>query len=118
MALFEVVVEEVDSTNEAAKLDAQTAGVPLSTLLGLTGGEYVWHYTPADQLRKHWRKTGRVIGDSNLQDVARAETIPISLEHLRGKDPATTRVKIRFEISYSSPAESKAAEALDGPQLL
>lgn len=115
MANFEVVVEELRSTTQDA--DDSTNGLLLQQLLERTGGQYVWHFEPPAELRKQWRRTGEVIADANLAEIARAQTIPISLEHLRGKDPATTRVKVRFEISFTSQ-EGQAAAALDGPQLL
>lgn len=113
MAKFEVVVEEVQPTADEIAQHPEMAGIPLSTLLERTGGKYLWHYAPPTQLRQHWRRTATVIGDANLDEVSRSETIPISLEHLRDKDPATTRVKVRFDISYTSPKESRAAAALD-----
>ncbi|GIG19299.1 hypothetical protein Cch01nite_00230 [Cellulomonas chitinilytica] len=118
MAHFEVVVVEVRPTDEEIRDNPAKAGIPLATLLERTSGEYVWHYSPEAPVREHWRRTATAIADSNLAEIARATTIPVSLEHLRGRDPATTRVKVRFEISYTSARESRDAAVLDGPHLL
>lgn len=117
MALFEVVVEEVEPSAEGARADPASSGIPLSTLLARTGGDYVWHVEPPQHLREHWRRTSLAIGDSNLAEIAQSATIPVSLEHLRTRDPATTRVKVRFEISFVSVEEGRAAAALEDLQL-
>jgi len=118
MARFEVVVQGVGAQAEGESVDTASAGIPLATILERTGGKDVWHVEPPQHLRDRWKSTSVAIGDANLGEIARATTIPVSLEHLRTKDPAATRVKIRFEVSYSSPAESRVVTALDEkPQL-
>ncbi|BDO40780.1 hypothetical protein [Cellulomonas sp. NTE-D12] len=111
MARFEIVVEEVEPPTDGPQADPTSSGIPLSSILERTGGKYIWHVEPPQHLRENWRRTSVAIGDSNLADVARSATIPVSLEHLSARDPATTRVRVRFEITYATADEARAATA-------
>lgn len=117
MAKFEVVVQEVTPTAEEIDQNPQSSGIPLSTVLERTGGSYVWQYKPHKQLREGWLKTARATEDQVLEEIANADTIPISLEHLKGRDPSTTRIKVRFEVQHASINDAAKAGLVDNGRL-
>lgn len=116
MARFEVVVREVTPTLDEIRQHPETAGLPLSTILERTGGEYVWNYRPSRFERESWLETARLIEDRELEQVVKADVIPVSLEHLRGKDPESTRIKVRFEILFTSSEEGVRFGRADDPR--
>lgn len=113
MAKFEVVVREVTPTPEEIKQNPEQSGIPLATILERTGGSYIWQYAPDKLMREGWLKTSRATEGKELEEIANAAFIPISLEHLKGRDPVTTRIKVAFEVQYESIDEAVKAGAVD-----
>jgi hypothetical protein len=70
----------------------------LRDLLEKSGGKYVVEGDMGDEVRKAAQNVARATGDKNLAAMAANKTYPISLEHLRGLDPDTTRIVYGFRL--------------------
>src|SRR5258705_10315288 len=64
----------------------------LSEYLEETGGRYEFALPMPDTLRASLRAVAALSNDSGLASAAEADVTMISLEHLRGLDPAATRI--------------------------
>ena len=72
----------------------KTPGVLLREYLEQSGGRYeAVHEIPAP-LRERVRRLAERNGDTDMAAIARIEKVQISLEHLRGYNPDTTRIVV------------------------
>lgn len=70
----------------------KTPGHLLRDVLSETGGRYEIMTEIPRRHREKMLQMATLTADSKLADAARATWIPVSLEHLRGHDPDTTRI--------------------------
>lgn len=70
----------------------KTPGYLLQDILRETGGVYEVSTELPQRVREEVRRMARLTSDAKLAAVADTESIRISLEHLRGHDPSSTRI--------------------------
>lgn len=116
MATFTVVVQQLDATagispahGRSVGAGTQPSGMLLSDFLQVSGGAYSLDFPVDDRTRQHWADIASITGSQELRDASQMRTIPVSVEHLRGSDPATTRVSIGFEYNLTRE-EGRAVE--------
>ena len=84
----------------AGKLD-RPPGRPLAEYLTETGGVYAFDMPLDPRLRQKIAELARLNGDPDLRAAAEREYFTVSLDHLRGLDPDTTRMVVGIRLDYS-----------------
>lgn len=84
----------------AGKLD-RPPGRPLAEYLKETGGVYAFDMPLDPRLRRRIVDLAHLNGDPDLQAAAEHEYFTVSLDHLRGLDPDTTRIVVGIRLDYS-----------------
>jgi hypothetical protein len=84
----------------AGKLD-RPPGRLLADYLKETGGRYAFDMPLDPRLRQRINDLARLNGDPDLHAVAGQEYLTVSLDHLRGLDPDTTRIVVGIRLDYS-----------------
>jgi hypothetical protein len=72
----------------------KTPGILLRDYLEQSGGRYETVQEVPARLRERVRQLAERNGDADMAAIARIEKVQISLEHLRGYDPDTTRIVV------------------------
>jgi hypothetical protein len=78
--------------------DAGSPGLLLKDVLAESGGRYEYHMVFAEGVKAHYRKWAAAASASEIANIAETGSITISLEHLRGLDPETTRIVVGTRI--------------------
>jgi hypothetical protein len=80
----------------------RTPGHLLGDVLRETGGRYEVETDIPLRAREEFRRLASQTGDSQLAALAGAKSIRISLEHLRGCDPDSTRIVYGYQLHRES----------------
>lgn len=84
----------------------KTPGHLLRDILTETGGRYEVMTEIPERTREKMQQMADLTADSKLSEAAQAAWIPVSLEHLRGHDPDTTRIVYGCQLS-AEPGDPK-----------
>lgn len=75
-------------------------GRPLREYLELAKGTCIYNMPVPSVDQRRLRSAAKLTGDEQLQRIASAGTVPISLDHLKDRD-AETLVRVGYKITYS-----------------
>jgi hypothetical protein len=69
-------------------------GILLKDLIEQNGGRYEHVHILSEKAKKDLRRLAELTSNQELAKIADRSSIAISLEHLRGLDPDTTRIRV------------------------
>jgi hypothetical protein len=78
-----------------------------------SGGAYEAVLVMPTRFREHVRILAELGGDPDLLALAARDSLLVSLEHLRGLDPDTTRVRVGARLGCFTPEEARALRQAD-----
>ena len=81
-------------------------GILLQKILNDNDGAYEAKVALSGKFRELLQRVGELTSDQRLLDLASKSEVPVSLEHLRYVDPATTRIVFGYRFDVT-PEESE-----------
>jgi hypothetical protein len=103
MAHLQSFAEVVGSEELSGFLNetGESPGRPLREYVELSEGTYIYDvpFTSVDQQRL--LSVSELASDQRLLEIASAGSVPVSLDHLRGRDADQTLVRVGYMIDYS-----------------
>lgn len=120
MATFKVHADIVTPDSLVTKLyDAglkkNTPGILLQDILQKNGGVYETKIGLSDRFREQIRKVALLTSDDELLRIADLPEVTISLQHLRGVDPYTTRIACGCSLDYTKEESDQLGLGHTGP---
>jgi hypothetical protein len=102
MAQLQAYAEIVGAEEISSPLNdtGKSPGRPLREYLELSHGTYIYNMPVPSTQRHRLRSLAELTGDEQLQGIASVGTVPISLDHLRGRD-GETLVRVGYKITYT-----------------
>ena len=103
MAHLQSFAEIVGSEELTGSLNetGESPGRPLREYIELSEGTYVYDVPVTSVDQQRLRSVSELADDQRLLGIASAGSVPVSLEHLRGRDADETLVRVGYMIDYS-----------------
>jgi hypothetical protein len=99
----------------AAGIKKNPPGRLLRDVLAQTRGVYEIGLPLPAEMRDNMRRVAELSGDSELLRIANLSKVPVSLEHLRGLDPETTRIVLGHMINFTEDESRQLGLGHKGP---
>lgn len=103
MAHLQSFAEIVGSADLSGSLNetGKSPGRPLREYVELSEGTYIYDIPVTSVDQQRLQSVSELASDQRLVEIASAGSVPVSLEHLRGRDADETLVRVGYMIDYS-----------------